>query len=132
MFQINGPLFFGAANRLDNLLDQFRDAAAVFILRMRLVPIIDASGVHALEDAARPLPAPRHRAGRFRPAGAAAPGDRADAPAPREGELYFAADLTPPCESPIDYSGTSPHDWISARAKHIRKIESTRDRSCCW
>jgi SulP family sulfate permease len=47
-FQINGPLFFGAASRLDDVLDQFRTTPRVFILRMRLVPIIDASGVHAL------------------------------------------------------------------------------------
>jgi SulP family sulfate permease len=47
-FQISGPLFFGAANRLDNVLDQLRSPPKVFILRMRLVPIIDASGVHAL------------------------------------------------------------------------------------
>ena len=49
VFQINGPLFFGAASRLDNLLDQFISPPRVFILRMRLVPIIDASGVHALK-----------------------------------------------------------------------------------
>ncbi|HEY5970895.1 MAG TPA: SulP family inorganic anion transporter [Pseudoxanthomonas sp.] len=48
-FQISGPLFFGAASRLDELLDQFFEPPKVFILRMRLVPIIDASGVHALE-----------------------------------------------------------------------------------
>lgn len=48
-FQISGPLFFGAASRLDDLLDQFFKPPKVFILRMRLVPIIDASGVHALE-----------------------------------------------------------------------------------
>jgi sulfate permease, SulP family len=48
-FQISGPLFFGAANRLDDLLDQFRVPPKVFILRMRLVPMIDASGVHALQ-----------------------------------------------------------------------------------
>lgn len=48
-FQISGPLFFGAANRLDDLLDQFRVPPKVFILRMRLVPVVDASGVHALE-----------------------------------------------------------------------------------
>ena len=48
-FQITGPLFFGVANRLDDLLDQFRIAPKVFILRMRLVPVIDASGMHALE-----------------------------------------------------------------------------------
>lgn len=52
VFQINGPLFFGASNRLDNLLDQFFSAPKVFILRMRLVPIVDASGVHALKTLA--------------------------------------------------------------------------------
>jgi SulP family sulfate permease len=51
-FQISGPLFFGAANRLDNLLDQFRFPPKAFILRMRLVPFIDASGVHALKTLA--------------------------------------------------------------------------------
>jgi len=43
-------LFFGAANRLDDLLDVFFKTPKVFILRMRLVPIIDASGVHALKN----------------------------------------------------------------------------------
>jgi SulP family sulfate permease len=47
-FQISGPLFFGATSRLDDVLDQFRQPPKVFILRMRLVPFIDASGVHAL------------------------------------------------------------------------------------
>ncbi|TYT23619.1 STAS domain-containing protein [Luteimonas viscosa] len=47
-YRIGGPLFFGAANRLDNLLDQFFEPPKVLILRMRLVPVIDASGVHAL------------------------------------------------------------------------------------
>ncbi|WP_202840355.1 SulP family inorganic anion transporter [Luteimonas saliphila] len=47
-YQIGGPLFFGAANRLDTLLDQFFEPPKVLILRMRLVPVIDASGVHAL------------------------------------------------------------------------------------
>ncbi len=51
-YQISGPLFFGAANRLDNLLDQFFEPPKVFILRMRLVPYIDASGVHALANLA--------------------------------------------------------------------------------
>lgn len=51
-YQIGGPLFFGAANRLDNLLDQFLEPPRVLILRMRLVPVIDASGVHALRNLA--------------------------------------------------------------------------------
>jgi len=51
-YQITGPLFFGAANRLDSLLDRFFEPPRVFILRMRLVPYIDASGVHALKNLA--------------------------------------------------------------------------------
>lgn len=51
-FQINGPLFFGVASRLDDVLDQFAKAPRVFILRTRLVPMIDASGVHALQGLA--------------------------------------------------------------------------------
>lgn len=47
-FQISGPLFFAVANRLDDVLNQFRQPPRVFILRMRLVPLIDASGVTAL------------------------------------------------------------------------------------
>jgi SulP family sulfate permease len=47
VFQISGPLFFGAANRLDEVFDLFRETPRVFILRMRLVPVVDASGVHA-------------------------------------------------------------------------------------
>lgn len=52
VFQISGPLFFGAASRLDNLIDQFHARPRVFILRMRLVPFVDASGVHALRGLA--------------------------------------------------------------------------------
>lgn len=51
-YQIGGPLFFGASNRLDSLLDQFFEKPKVLILRMRLVPVIDASGVHALRKLA--------------------------------------------------------------------------------
>jgi len=48
-YQVRGPLFFGAANRLDEVFDQFRaNPPRVFILRLREVPVVDASGVHAL------------------------------------------------------------------------------------
>lgn len=50
VFQFAGPLFFAVANRLDNLLDTCIDVPRVLILRMRLVPLIDASGVHALQQ----------------------------------------------------------------------------------
>lgn len=50
VFQINGPFFFGAANRLSDVLDRVRTKPRVFILRMGRVPLIDASGVHALRS----------------------------------------------------------------------------------
>ncbi len=49
-FRIEGPLFFAVANRLDDVLDQYPDAPRVFILRLRRVPLIDASGVTAMEQ----------------------------------------------------------------------------------
>ncbi|SDD51231.1 SulP family inorganic anion transporter [Aquimonas voraii] len=49
MFRISGPLFFAVANRLDQVLDPIREPPRVFILRLRQVPLIDASGVTALE-----------------------------------------------------------------------------------
>lgn len=49
VFQISGPLFFAVANRIDDVLDLLLPKSPrVFILRMRLVPLIDASGVTAL------------------------------------------------------------------------------------
>ncbi|MDR3389740.1 MAG: SulP family inorganic anion transporter [Rudaea sp.] len=49
-FQISGPLFFAVANRLDDVLNQFTTPPRVFILRMRLVPLVDSSGVTALRQ----------------------------------------------------------------------------------
>jgi SulP family sulfate permease len=50
MCRFRGPLFFAVADRLDRVLDPIRSPPRVFILRMRQVPLIDASGVHALEQ----------------------------------------------------------------------------------
>ena len=49
-YQVSGPLFFAVANRLDDVLNQFPSPPRVFILRLRLVPLIDASGVTALRQ----------------------------------------------------------------------------------
>lgn len=49
-FQISGPLFFAVADRLDDVINQFAAPPRVFILRMRLVPLIDASGVTSLRQ----------------------------------------------------------------------------------
>jgi sulfate permease, SulP family len=53
VYRVSGPLFFAIANRLDEVLNQFPEAPRVFILRMRLVPLIDASGVTALRQFVR-------------------------------------------------------------------------------
>jgi SulP family sulfate permease len=52
-YQVSGPLFFAVANRLDDVLNQFPRPPRVFILRLRLVPMIDASGVAALRQLLR-------------------------------------------------------------------------------
>lgn len=50
VYEINGPFFFGVADRLKDTLGQFERAPRVFILRLRNVPAIDATGMHALEE----------------------------------------------------------------------------------
>jgi sulfate permease, SulP family len=53
VYQVSGPLFFAVANRLDDVVNQFPKPPRVFILRMRGVPLIDASGVMALRQLVR-------------------------------------------------------------------------------
>jgi SulP family sulfate permease len=50
VYEIQGPFFFGAANMLRDLLNNSTAAPKVFILRMRWVPMIDASGMYGLEE----------------------------------------------------------------------------------
>lgn len=49
VYEIQGPLFFGVAEKLVDTLMLFEKPPSVFILRMRYVPLIDAAGLHALE-----------------------------------------------------------------------------------
>lgn len=50
VFQINGPLFFGASNELNDKLKLLNDTPRVVILHMRNMPYLDASGEAAIED----------------------------------------------------------------------------------
>jgi SulP family sulfate permease len=50
VFEIDGPFFFGAADMLQDVLGNWQTPPKVFILRMRHVPFIDASGMHALRE----------------------------------------------------------------------------------
>ncbi len=53
MVSLRGPLFFGAARRLGDVLDAMTTRPRIFILRMRNVPIVDSTGVAALSDFTR-------------------------------------------------------------------------------
>ena len=50
IYEIDGPFFFGVADSLKRVLETLGYTPKVFILRMRKVPVIDASGMHALEE----------------------------------------------------------------------------------
>ncbi|WP_263832749.1 sulfate permease [Sulfurospirillum oryzae] len=50
VYEINGPFFFGVADKLKGVLDSVSKFPEVFILRMRHVPMMDATGFHALEE----------------------------------------------------------------------------------
>lgn len=53
VFNLRGPLFFGAARRLGDTLDRIGKPPKVFILRMHDVPMIDSTGVSELGEFVR-------------------------------------------------------------------------------
>jgi SulP family sulfate permease len=53
VFEINGPFFFGAAEQFKDTISQIANKPRVLIIRMRDVPAIDATGLHALHELAR-------------------------------------------------------------------------------
>lgn len=57
MFEINGPFFFGAAEKFSETIREIGKYPNVLIVRMRNVPAIDATGIHALQDIHKKLSA---------------------------------------------------------------------------
>jgi SulP family sulfate permease len=53
VFEINGPLFFGAAYKFTDAIKFLEKPPKVLIIRMRNVPIIDATGIHVLKQVHR-------------------------------------------------------------------------------
>jgi SulP family sulfate permease len=53
VYEIDGPFFFGAAERFKDTLAEISRKPKVLIIRMRNVPAIDSTGMHALEDVVR-------------------------------------------------------------------------------
>ena len=49
IFAINGPLFFGVADRFQSTLDAMEAPPKVFIMYLHNTPAIDMTGIHALE-----------------------------------------------------------------------------------
>jgi SulP family sulfate permease len=50
VYEVNGPFFFGAADKIKDVLRFVAKKPRVFILRMRNVPAMDASGIRVLDD----------------------------------------------------------------------------------
>lgn len=55
MYEINGPLFFGASRKFQDVVSNTSPRPNVLILRMRHVPFIDASGIRSLTDICRDM-----------------------------------------------------------------------------
>jgi len=53
VYAVNGPFFFGAAAKLEEVISEIARTPKVFILRMKNVPAIDATGIYALERLAK-------------------------------------------------------------------------------
>lgn len=50
VFAMDGPFFFGAAERLESVLESVHGHAKTLVLRLGRVPFIDATGMQALSD----------------------------------------------------------------------------------
>ena len=53
VYEINGPYFFGAGNRFEDIMARYGKKPKVRIIRMRKVPFIDSTGMHNLENMCR-------------------------------------------------------------------------------
>ena len=53
VYEINGPYFFGIANKFEEQMILMRDKPNVRIIRMRKVPFIDSTGIHNLTTLCR-------------------------------------------------------------------------------
>lgn len=50
VYEIDGPFFFGVANKFDGVMKVMGDKPKVRIIRMRKVPFMDSTGLHNLES----------------------------------------------------------------------------------
>lgn len=50
VYEIDGPFFFGIANKFDDVMAAMSDKPKVRIIRMRRIPFIDSTGIHNLHN----------------------------------------------------------------------------------
>lgn len=50
VFEVNGPFFFGVADRFKDILNRIESPPKAFILRLDRVPVIDATAMHCLRE----------------------------------------------------------------------------------
>lgn len=50
VYEIDGPFFFGVANKFDEAMREVRDKPQVRIIRMRKIPFMDSTGLHNLSN----------------------------------------------------------------------------------
>ncbi len=50
VYEIDGPYFFGIANKFDEIMTEVAETPKVRIIRMRKVPFMDSTGLHNLEN----------------------------------------------------------------------------------
>lgn len=53
VYEIDGPFFFGVANKFSDVMKNMRSKASVRVIRMRKVPFMDLTGIHNLENLVR-------------------------------------------------------------------------------
>ena len=53
VYEIDGPFFFGVANKFDSIMMSMGDKPRVRVIRMRKVPFMDSTGLHNLESLLR-------------------------------------------------------------------------------
>lgn len=55
VYEINGPLFFGAAYKFRDAIKQIEKKPKVLVIRMRNVPYVDATGIRTLKEVFREM-----------------------------------------------------------------------------
>jgi len=61
VFDVSGPLFFGAAQKFQDVLTEINDRQHVIIIRLRHVPMVDATGMHRIGHIVHQLERQRKR-----------------------------------------------------------------------